>query len=115
MTEINNLRTVGGLQYMERQWHAKQARETAAAELAELDRAWRALADAPAKDAEALEAEALRLLADTATAYRSLALWAGKAQLPPWQVDEGYLVIGTVRLRLTVDMLAAWMEGEAGG
>lgn len=110
MNEIKQLRTVSGVAYMERNWTVVQARSTAAAEMAELDRAWQALAEAP--PGEASEAEARRLLVDTLTAYRSVALWAAKTVLPPWQVDDGHLVIGAVRVPLTAGMLADWIQGE---
>ncbi|GAA1900020.1 hypothetical protein GCM10009837_23360 [Streptomyces durmitorensis] len=60
-----------------------------------------------------MQAEAHRLIADALTAQRSLAVWAGKGtQPPPWKVDSADVVVGTVRVPLTVATLAEWMQGE---
>lgn len=117
MNEIKQLRTCEGLEYMERQWTPEQARATAATELTALHDAWRALTEqaaSPDADRKVVEAEALRLIADTLTAHRSAATWAGKGTpMPAWTVEDGHVVVGDVRIPLTVDLLADWMKGEA--
>lgn len=116
MNEIKQLRTHAGLEYMERQWTPEQARTTAATELTALQDAWRTLAEqavSPDADWGKVEAEALRLIADTLTAHRSAAAWAGKgAPMPAWTVEDGQVVLGDVRIPLTADLLADWMKGE---
>ncbi|MCW2899683.1 MAG: hypothetical protein JWO67_1948 [Streptosporangiaceae bacterium] len=117
MDEIKQTRTTDGVGYMERQWHISQARSTVQSEMDALGRAWQAL-DARAESGEAdqgeVTAEARRLIGDTLTAQRSVATWFGKVDPPPWVVDDGHVVLGALRVPLTVDLLAGWMKGETG-
>lgn len=117
MTEIKQTRTVAGIEYMARNFHVVQARNTVQSELGALAAAWSALEDRAAGGGQPadVEAEAHRLIGDTLTAQRSAAGWFGKTPLPAWTVDDGHVVLGPVRVPLSVDLLASWMGGESGG
>lgn len=115
--ELKQTRTVDGLLYMERQWNVAQARLTASAELKAHGEAWQALEHAAAQGADPVEveAEARRLIADALTAQRSVTAWFTRTPTPGWTVDDGHVLVGPVRVPLTVDLLQVWMGGESDG
>lgn len=117
MNEIVQARSVEGVQYMAFQWNVDAARDRIRHELQGVAAAWQALeeqAQDPGADQAAIAAEAVRLIADTLTAQRSVTEWFARGTpQPAWTVEGGHVVLGAVRVPLSTDLIETWMEGEA--
>lgn len=109
--------TSGGLPALEAVSGQDGAAQEALSDLRMLTGGWNALGerDAAGKASpEVTTRDALLLLPKILVAQRQVTDWlmGGIPSAPDWVIEDGHVVVGSIRVPLTVDMLEAAMKGQ---